>query len=88
MILEESDEARETDENILDKPDEKTDEHVNIKENDIFEENKGPTRATARGLSELVKQDQSNYILLYGSAPQFGVKADTKLIQDVMNCFL
>ena len=51
------------------------------------EESKENSKARCRGESELKHPNQSNYIFILGSAPKFGVKVDTKLIRDVMDCF-
>ena len=56
--------------------------------NEVEEESKETFKATARGNSELVHPHQSNYIFILGSPPKRGVKIDTKLIRDVMACFL
>jgi hypothetical protein len=58
-----------------------------LKEDDVVEESKEPIKDTLRGKTELEKLDQSNYILIYGSSPKFGIVLDTKLIKDVMDCF-
>ena len=34
------------------------------------------------------KLDRQNFMLIYGAKPGMGVNIDTKLIHDVMTCFL
>ena len=41
-----------------------------------------------RGFSLVEDVLIDNFMLIYGSKPGYGVKIDTKLIRDVMRCFL
>ena len=62
--------------------------HIACRCGNCTEESKVASEAMCRGKSELVHPDQSNYIFILGSRPRHGVKIDTKLIRDVMTCFM
>ena len=56
------------------------------KETEHAEESKEPLKATSRGNSEIQMPFQSNYIIIYGCGPGYGIIAATHLTKDVMDC--
>ena len=50
------------------------------------EESIEPHKATGRGNSEIQMPFQSNYIIIHGCGPGYGLIAETHLIKDLMDC--
>ena len=56
------------------------------KDTEHAEESKEPCKATGRGNSEIQMPFQSNYIIIHGCGPGYGIIAETHLTKDLMDC--